>query len=318
MFGGGAVVLAVLIVQWLSVWLAPTEFHLPVKSLISLTLAAAVILIGGFADDRWHLSPGRQLIAPIISVLIIIIGGIGVQYITNPFGGVWRLDQVNLDILTYHGVGYHLTLWADLFTFAWLIGCMYATKILDGLDGLVSGLGVIGAIIVFLLTLRPEVNQPDIGVLALTFAGACAGFLIFNWHPASIFLGESGSLFIGFMLGVLAIISGGKVATALLILGLPILDLLFVILYRRFALHQSPFKTADRTHLHFRFLDAGWPIRRTVLFFYLVTAVFGLSTLFVHGLAKVWVLGLLALLTLVIAWSFSRRQPVIPHDQPES
>lgn len=142
--------------------------------------------------------------------------------------------------------------------------------------------------------------------MALTLAGASAGFLVWNWHPAKIFLGESGSLFIGFTLGVLAIISGGKIATALLILGLPILDLLWVII-QRFRRRASPLRTADRSHLHFRLLDAGLSTRQTVSMLYAVTATFGLATLIVSGKMKVLVLGLLFfVMVTLVGWVSSR------------
>ena len=117
---------------------------------------------------------------------------------------------------------------------------MYTTKFLDGLDGLVSGLSVIGGLIVAGLCLFTKFFQPEIATISLIFAGACAGFLIFNFYPAKIFLGEGGSLFCGFILGTLAIISGGKIATTLLILGIPILDLIWVILRRLIGEHRAP------------------------------------------------------------------------------
>ena len=128
---------------------------------------------------------------------------------------------------------------------------MYTTKLLDGVDGLVSGLGVIGGFVIFLFTATTNYFQPDIALASAIFGGASLGFLIFNWHPAKIFLGEGGSLLIGYILGVLAIISGGKIAIALLILGIPILDVLWTII-RRLLKKQNPFKFSDKLHLHHR------------------------------------------------------------------
>jgi UDP-GlcNAc:undecaprenyl-phosphate GlcNAc-1-phosphate transferase len=302
LLGGAAIIIGSLATLWmLTAWSGGSAWHLPLKQLIGLSLAGLALLVGGTLDDRFNLSPRRQLIAPLIAVLAVVVCGIGIKEVANPFGGLIHLDSVNFPLLSIRGVTYHLTLWADLFTIIWLFITMYATKLLDGLDGLVTGVGAIGSVVVFLLTRRPEVNQPDIGALAIAFGGACVGFLIFNWHPARIFLGESGSLYIGFMLGILAIIAGGKLATALLILGLPILDMIFVILYRRFILHQSPWRTADRSHLHFRLLDRGWSVRQTVGFFYAVTIVFGVATPFVHGLTKMIMLGALAVMMIALA-----------------
>lgn len=291
LLGGLAIIIGTILTWWLAWWSGVLpDHHLPLKYLIGLTIAGLIIAVVGLADDRWRLPPTRQFWLTLCPIAVIIVVGIGVSTITNPFGGLWQLDQWQITVWRWHNWDYHLTIWADVFTVLWVLGTMYTTKILDGVDGLVSGLGVIGSVVVFLLTLRPEVNQPAVAMLALAFGGACAGFLIFNWHPASIFLGESGSLFIGFMLGVLAIISGSKIATALLILGLPILDLAGVIVTRRFLRGKNPFRTADRSHLHFRLQDAGLSPRQTVLLIWGITAVFGLATLLVTRAMKVGVL----------------------------
>ncbi len=302
---GGLAVIAAAVITWL-ILLASGQFtdtEFPAKYVIGLIGASLFLAIGGALDDRWKLRPGRQIFWPIAAILCVGLAGIGVEFITNPFGGLLYLDQVSWDVWTRDGMAYQLTLWADLFTFVWLLGAMYTTKILDGLDGLVSGVGVIGALIIFLLTQQPFVDQPAVGLVALSLAGAAGGFLIYNWSPAKIFLGESGSLFIGFVLGVLSIISGGKIATALLILGLPILDLAWVILRRAAIRHASPFTTADRSHLHFRLLDAGLSVRQSVVLLYAVTAMFGLSTLFVTGPMKVLTLaGNIVVLILLATW----------------
>lgn len=308
LFGGAAIILASVTMWWILVHqglLNSAAF--PVKYVVGLSIAAGFILIGGGIDDRFRLRPWSQLLWGVLAIVAIGMAGIGVEFITNPFGGLLYLNQFNLEIVKIGHVPYYLTLWADLFTFLWIMGSMYTTKILDGIDGLVSGIGVIGSVIIFLLTLRPEVDQPAVALISLTVAGACAGFLLFNWHPASIFLGESGSLFIGFMLGALSIISGGKIATALLILGLPILDLAWVIFQRRFITHTSPFRTADRSHLHFRLLDAGLSVRQTVGLLYGVTLLFGLSTLYFSGRQKLYALaGVAAVMVALVLWIIRR------------
>ena len=172
--------------------------------------------------------------------------------------------------------------------------------LLDGLDGLVSGIGAIGAIILFIVSLFWDVPQSGTSILALILAGSCLGFLIYNWHPARIFLGESGSVFIGFMLGILAIISGAKIATALLIMGIPLLDVAWIVLRRIFVEHKSPFQ-GDRKHLHFRLLDVGFSQRQAVLFLYALTLIFGLSSLFLQSQYKIVALGILILVMLILA-----------------
>ncbi len=298
---GGVGIIVTCVVAWWVLFATNHIPHTPMKYLVGLSIAAVLILIGGWLDDIRPRRPGTQFIWPIMAAVVLMSVGIGITFLTNPFGGLIYLDSLQWDVVTWRNTAYQFTLWADLFTFVWLLGATYTTKILDGLDGLVSGVGVIGSIIVFLVTLRPEVNQPDVALLSLTFGGAALGFLLWNWHPAKIFLGESGSLFIGFMLGTLAIISGGKIATALLILGLPILDLAWVILQRVWR-GRSAWQRGDRLHLHFRLRDRGLSVRQSVLILYAYSIVFGLSTLWFHGVQKVAALGGVAILMACLVW----------------
>jgi len=181
------------------------------------------------------------------------------------------------------------------------MGMMYTTKFLDGLDGLVSGVAVIGSIILFLVSLFWDVPLSGTSILCLILGGSSLGFLIWNFHPAKIFLGEGGSTFLGFMLGVLAIISGAKIATALLVMGLPILDVIWVIVRRIFREKKSPF-LADKKHLHFRLLDAGLNQRQVVLLLYLLTLLFGATAIFQQTFGKLIALGILVIVMLGLAW----------------
>lgn len=165
------------------------------------------------------------------------------------------------------------------FTFFWIVGMMNTVNWTDGLDGLAGGVVCIGAIILFLetlfsaLILRKE-YQFTSSLLALALAASVVGFLIFNWHPASIFMGDSGAMFLGYALAVISIIDGAKVATALLIIGFPVLDVFFVII-NRIRRGKSPLK-ADRSHIHQSLLDKGWGVRRIVILFYSLSFIFGI------------------------------------------
>ena len=242
---------------------ALVSFMLPVlvqgyllpKHVFGILVAGSILMLGGILDDLKNLPPKIQLIFPILACLVIVVSGIGIAYISNPFGGVWPLDQWQWTVWQKQGVPYQLTLWADVFTIGWLMVSMYTTKLLDGLDGLVAGIGTIGATIIGLLSLTAVVSQPETAIVAFIFAGACLGFLVWNVSPAKIYLGEGGALLVGFILGILAIMSGSKVATALLILGLPMLDVLAVIIRRVFIEHKSPF-TGDLFHLHYQLRDS--------------------------------------------------------------
>ncbi len=265
------------------------------KHLIGLFLAGLVLMIGGFLDDKYSLKPYKQIIWPILACLIIIASGIGIEFINNPFGsGYLHFDQVKIEVIRLNGVPYYFNLWADLITFVWLMLLMYSTKLLDGLDGLVSGVTVIGALVIAGLCFLTKFYQPDVGVMALILGGVALGFLIFNFHPAKIFLGEGGSLFAGFILGTLAIISGSKVATTFLILGLAIIDLISVVIQRIFIEHISPF-IGDKKHLHFRLLKIGFSHRLAVIFYWSIAIIFGCLALFLQTRGKA-----IALIVLII------------------
>lgn len=279
-------------------WLPGT--YIRSKYALGILAASLILIVGGMLDDKYRLRPAQQIIWPILAALIIIGSGIGVKFITNPFGGQLQLDRFSYIVLWWQGMPYRLTLVADIFTFCWLLGMTYTTKFLDGLDGLVSGLAAIGALVVAAVSMMKEVSQPDTALLALIVAGAFAGFLVFNFHPARIFLGEGGSTLAGFLLGTLAIISGGKIATTLLVLGLPLFDAAFVILRRLLWEKRSP-TAGDRSHLHFRLLELGLSHRQAVLFYYFIAAAFGMSTLFLSGWEKVVAIGVLASILAVLA-----------------
>lgn len=270
------------------------------KHLIGVLVGLSFLLIGGVLDDKINLRPRYQIIWPILSALSLIMAGIGIDQITNPLGGTIVLNQWEIILFWWQGLAYKLTMPSDIFTFVWVLGMIYTTKFLDGLDGLSAGITGIGAFMIFFLALYTQFFQPDVGMLAIIVAGAIAGFLIYNFYPAKIFLGESGSTMLGFLLGTLAIISGGKIATALLVMGIPVLDVLWVILRRVFIEKKSPFK-GDRKHLHFRMLDLGLNQRQAVLFLYLIAALFGTATLFLQSQYKLLTLGVLALVMVVMA-----------------
>ncbi len=274
-------------------------------------IGACFLMIGGFLDDKYNLKPAWQFIFPALAVISVIIGGVGIIKITNPLGGFLYLDEWKIPIAEWGGGMHYFVVMSDLLIILWLLGMMYTTKLLDGVDGLVTGISAIGGIIIFLFTITTKYYQPDIGLAALIFSASCLGFLIFNWHPAKIFLGEGGSLFLGYVLGVLAIISGGKIAIALLIMGIPILDVAWTII-RRLARGKNPFKFADRGHLHFRLLNLGLGQKKTALIFYLLAITFGLSGLFLQSLGKMFALLILFLImsVLVISLSYLNRKKI--------
>ena len=278
----------------------PLEMHV-----YGILLGGAILVLGGALDDRYRLKPLAQLAFPILSTLTVIAFGIGSDVISNPFGGVLRLDFWKIPLFEWQGVVRQLTLPADLFTFVWLMGMTYTTKLLDGLDGLVSGLGLIGCVVIALLSLTPEFAQPELAGLAMAAAGALGGFLFFNARPASIFLGEGGSTLVGFLLGTLAIMSGAKIGITLLVLAVPIMDVAWTIARRLRA--RAPLAEGDAEHLHFRLVRGGLTPTQAAAIFWFFAAAFGGAGLFIRGRGKLLALAILAILFLLLTHHFRRR-----------
>lgn len=280
---------------------------IPLKFYYSIIAATVVLIIGGSLDDKYDLPPKISLIFPCIASLIVVGSGIGIgiKFISNPFGGIIPLNYV------FHGIPI-----SGVFAFIWVIGMTYTTKILDGMDGLVSGVGVIGALTLFAVSLTERVNQPITATLSIILAFSLIGFLIYNFHPASIFLGEGGSTLVGFLLGVLSIILGAKIATALLVMGIPILDVAWSITRRLFS-GASPF-VGDRKHLHFRLLDIGLSQRQAVLVLWGISLMSGLSAVFLQSMGKLIALLILmvvmVVLVMIIVAIYKKRQK---KEQPE-
>lgn len=261
-----------------------------------------ILLIGGFLDDKYTLSPGKQIIFPLLASIVAIGSGIGLESITSPTGGTLFLNNFSLSVV---GLGNFLLL-ADTLVFFWLMSMMLTTKLLDGMDGLSTGIVTIGALVVFFLSKQPQWFQPEVSLFALLFIASCLGFLVWNFHPAKIFLGEGGSLFIGFLLGILAIISGSKIATTLLVMGVPMLDVVRVI-FLRLRKKKSIF-VGDSEHLHFRLLQSGLGQRQAVLLLYSIAFVFGISTLFLQTNQKLIALLFLFILMMLVGIFFSRKK----------
>ncbi len=194
----------------------------------------------------------------------------------------------------------------------WIVGMTNTVNFIDGLDGLAAGVVFIGATTLLIENLLVQ-REPGAAFpltssfLALALAAATLGFLPHNWHPAKIFMGDVGAMFLGYALAVIAIIDGAKVAATLLIIGFPVLDVAWVIIYR--LLHRrSPFRP-DRSHFHYRLLDLGLSQRRIVSVYYLICAAFGSVGLFVQApLAKlIWLAVLVAILLPIFFYLATRR-----------
>lgn len=256
-------------------------------------LGGAVLMVGGYLDDRYSLPPKRSVLFPVAAAVIATMFGIGIEKITNPFGGfIYVLPAASL-----------------LFTFLWLLSMTYATKLLDGIDGLATSVALIGALMIVALALTEEYFQPDVVLFAVMFGAALFGFLLWNFPVARIFLGEGGSTFIGFTLGVLAVIAGSKVATTLLVLGIPILDVVHVAIWR--WKEGRSFTSGDRYHLHHLLLDNGLTQRQVVIVYSSLCLLFGLSTLVFSSFEKLLALLALSVFIFILILVLHRRKKIL-------
>jgi len=233
------------------------EHRLPIAGLL---IGTVFVFLFGLADDRYEFKAAPQFAAQIIAALIAITATVWIEEVTLPVFGFQKFPWF---------VTYPLTT-------LWIVGMMNTVNFLDGLDGLAAGVGGIAALL-FGAHMMFKVDQPQIALYALAFAGACLGFLPFNFSPARIFLGSAGAMVVGFGLAALSILAPARVATALLVMAVPIADTAWQIV-DRWRRGQSPFR-GDRGHLHFRLVDLGWPPGRTVLMYWAFCAAFGALSL---------------------------------------
>ena len=233
----------------------PREDPLELTRLTGVLLGMGLVWILGLLDDRFSLPLWPQLGGIALAALIAIAFKVFIELFSNPFTDA----QVEVD--------WYLML---PLTLAWIMGMSGTMNMLDGLDGLAIGVTGISALVLFVHMIR--LHQHSVALLPLALLGCCLGFLPYNFSPARIFLG-GGAYVLGYALATLSIVAGAKVASALLVLWLPILDVIWQI-YSRWRRGQ-PLALGDRGHLHFRLQDLGWPQERIVLLYYGITAVLG-------------------------------------------
>ncbi|HUP54109.1 MAG TPA: MraY family glycosyltransferase [Methylomirabilota bacterium] len=247
----------------------PTPLNLEPANFLALFLGGAAAAAVGGIDDLFDLRARWQLAGQLALALIAVGLGIGFTVINNPFGD---------DVIRFSEP------FSAGFAIFWIVGMINTINWIDGLDGLSTGIALIAAVTLGILSLTTQVGQPLVAVLCFALAGALAGFLRWNFHPAKIFSGTSGVQFVGYTLAVLSILGSAKVAVALLVLGVPIIDTFWIIV-RRVLNGGSPF-TPDRTHIHHRLLDLGLSHRDTVLAIYGLCAALGALAMLLSGLTQ--------------------------------
>jgi UDP-GlcNAc:undecaprenyl-phosphate/decaprenyl-phosphate GlcNAc-1-phosphate transferase len=230
-----------------------------------LWVGAGIVLMFavGLVDDIVNLTPFAKLSGQIVAAVIVAASGLRIEYIGNPTGdGLIQLSLLSIPI-----------------TVVYLVGFANVRNLIDGLDGLAAGLSAIAA--TSLLALAAPSNRLDAAVLAAAVIGACLGFLRYNFHPASIFMGDSGAMFLGFtlatisLLGVMKTTAAIALAIPLIIIGVPIFDTASAIVRR--IRHKRPIQEADKGHIHHRLLRRGFDQRQTVLIIYAWSAALALG-----------------------------------------
>ncbi|KXZ40532.1 UDP-GlcNAc:undecaprenyl-phosphate GlcNAc-1-phosphate transferase [Alkalithermobacter thermoalcaliphilus JW-YL-7 = DSM 7308] len=237
------------------------------SKILGMFLGSMLIVLLGVIDDIKEINPKAKLTGQILAALIAIFSGIRISWVTNPFG--IESNLIALGVLSIP------------ITIIWIVGITNTVNLIDGLDGLAAGVSAIASIT---LAFIAYVNNQEISaILLMGLTGAALGFLPYNFNPAKIFMGDTGSLFLGYILSVIAIDAVIKSATALaviipvLALGLPIFDTTFAIVRR--LLNGKPIMQADKGHLHHRLLSKGLSQRQTVLILYCISSFLCISAL---------------------------------------
>ncbi len=275
--GGVAVAIAFLLVAVAGIAINTQTHAIPVPltlgttDLIALLAGGAVATLLGVLDDTFQLRARWQLLGQLVLAGLAVAAGITVTYLNNPFGP----ETINLG--EPFAIG---------FTVLWIVGMINSINFIDGLDGLSTGIALIAAVTLGLISITAGIAQPFIGILCFALAGSLLGFLRWNFHPASIFIGTSGVMFVGYTLAILSILGTAKVAVAVLVLGVPILDTFWIIV-RRLSNGSSPF-TPDRGHIHHRLLDLGLSHSQTVLVIYALCIGLAVLSLVLSGTGQVY------------------------------
>ncbi len=259
--------------------------------LVGVLVGLFVVFVTGVVDDLFTLSPGIKFGGQLAAAAIVIASGLKVEFLGNPFGsgGLVYIGFLSIPI-----------------TLLWILGFTNVINLIDGLDGLAAGVTAIA--VTSFLVLAVQGNFLVAATLAAVLVGSCLGFLRYNFNPASIIMGDSGALFLGFalacisLLGVMKSVVAITLVVPLLVVGVPIVDTASAIVRR--VRHQRPIQEADRGHIHHRLLDRGFNQRQTVLIIYvwsIALAFGGYAMRYVPGFIKLGAFVVLAVLSGLMA-----------------
>lgn len=256
------------------------------KEIIGLFLGGTVLIAVGIWDDRKDIPAKIKLVGQILAAVIVVAFGVRVEFMSNPLtNGAFHLDIFSIPV-----------------TIIWIVGIINAVNLIDGLDGLAAGTSIIAAVTMALVGYSS--GQNHMMALALILAGATLGFLRYNFHPAKIFMGDTGSMFLGYILSVLAIMGVAKsvtfisLVTPILVLGIPIFDTFFAIVRR--TIKKQPIFAPDKEHLHHCLLNMGLSHRNTVLVIYGINIVLAGSGLLMSVVTTTQAMILLVIISTVV------------------
>lgn len=254
------------------------------REIMGLLVGGTVILIVGIIDDLKPLPARVKLLGQIVAAAVLVMFDIRIEWLTNPFGEMLYVDYLAIPL-----------------TIIWVVSLTNTVNLIDGLDGLAAGVSTIASITILLVALQQ--NFVAVAILTAALAGSAFGFLQHNFNPAKIFMGDTGSMFLGYMLAAISILGAVKSAATIALivpivaLGLPILDTAFAII-RRYMSGRPIFKP-DKGHLHHRLLEMGLTQKQAVLLMYVISGCLGLSAIALTEVNKSF--GILIVLVLLSA-----------------
>lgn len=295
--GGGLAIFVAVAVTTIA--LLPMDKHL-----FFILLAMLVSLVIGLRDDVKSVNPYLRLGINFLAAGLIVGSGIGIAYISNPWGGVIDLSwpRISFSLL---GKAREIWVFPDLFALIWIPLLMNAINWSSGVDGEVSGVVVIAAVVIGLISLNysADITQWPVAVMAFSLAGAFTALALFSFYPQKIMPGYSATSLAGLLLGVLSILSTAKVGTLIMVLGIPLIDSVYVATTR--VLKKKSPVWGDRSHLHHKLMDRGWGKRRIALFYWLSALLLGVIALKIDARKKLFImLGLGGLIILMLIWKY--------------
>ena len=245
---------------------------------VGLLGASFLCLLIGIIDENRPLSPQAQLAWQVVIATVAVAWGWTIRYVSDPYSsGVIDLATGSIGPILLPG---------SILAVAWLVLLMNSINWLDGVDGQAGGVGVVALLTLSGVSLLPSTQDSLTLTLSLIGAGAVLGFLIWNFPPARVYLGTSGSWFLGLFIGMVAIIGGGKIVTTLLVLALPVIDMALVIV-QRLAQKKAPWIGDRENHLHFRLVSWGWSHRAIAIAAISLTSLLGLAAITLQTSEKI-------------------------------